>query len=365
MLIDRRLLQNFDWTILGILFLILAAGLVNMYSAAHGGGASSPVFAQQLTWALIGVIIIVLTVIPDYRIFERLAYPLFAVSILLLVSVFFFGRVSSGARRWLSIGGFGFQPSELVKYTLVLALAKYFQNHWSSQGFNIRGLFIPFALTALPAVLIAKQPDLGTGIITLLIGGSIILFARVRLKSLLILVGSGLAASPVVWHFLKPYQRKRILTFINPDLDPLGAGYHLIQSKIAVGSGRLFGKGFMQGTQSHLQFLPEKHTDFIFSVLSEEWGFVGVFALLFLFFMLIISSLSIAGRAKDRFGAIIGVGVASLFFWHAFINMGMVAGIFPVVGITLPLLSYGGSSLLTSFFGVGLLLNISMRRYMF
>ena len=229
----------------------------------------------------------------------------------------------------------------------------------------MKHLPLPFLLLLLPMGLILKQPDLGTAIILLLVFFSILIFVKIRWSSLLTIGLAGGAAVPLLWSFLKEYQKKRIITFFNPDLDPLGAGYHLIQSKIAVGSGGIIGKGFMKGTQCKLGFLPEQQTDFIFSALGEEWGLIGSLFIVGLYFVLILWGLRIAVQAKDRFGAILAFGVVAMLFWHVFINIGMVLGMMPVVGIPLPLLSYGGSFLISTLIGVGLLLNVSMRRYLF
>ena len=276
-----------------------------------------------------------------------------------------YGIITSGAQRWIKIGSISFQPSEFVKISLILALAKFFHRPPARKGYSLKDLPIPFSPPSFPMVLILKQPDLGTAIILFLIFFSVLLFVKIRWSSLLILVIGGMAILPLLWNFLKEYQKRRIITFFNPDLDPLGAGYHIIQSKIAVGSGGILGKGFMKGTQCKLGFLPEQQTDFIFSALTEEWGLIGSLFVVSLYFALILWGLRIAVQSKDRFGAILAFGVVAMLFWHVFINIGMVLGIMPVVGIPLPLLSYGGSFLISTLIGVGLLLNVSMRRYLF
>jgi rod shape determining protein RodA len=276
-----------------------------------------------------------------------------------------YGMITSGAQRWIRIGSLSFQPSEFVKISLIMALAKFFHRPPHREGYTLRNLPLPFFFVFLPIVLILKQPDLGTAIILLLIFVSVLIFVRIRWSSLLTIGLAGAAVIPLLWRFLKEYQKKRIITFFNPDLDPLGAGYHLIQSKIAVGSGGIVGKGFMKGTQCKLGFLPEQQTDFIFSALGEEWGLVGSLLLVGLYLALILWGLRIAVEAKDRFGAILAFGVVSMFFWHVLINIGMVLGMMPVVGIPLPFLSYGGSFLISTLIGIGLLLNVSMRRFLF
>jgi rod shape determining protein RodA len=246
----------------------------------------------------------------------------------------------------------------------MIVLARYFSKDANTRGFTLRELFRPFILTLIPFVLIVKQPDLGTAGLLVLIAGSITLFVKIERRSLIYLMVSCAAVVPMVWFFLKEYQQRRILTFLDPDRDPLGAGYHIIQSKIAIGSGMISGKGFLKGTQNALSFLPEEHTDFIFSVLAEEWGFIGSVVVVLLFLMLIFWGLNIAQGCREPFGTILAVGVTSMFFWQVIINIGMTMGLAPVVGVPLPFVSYGGSSVLTTAIGIGLLMNISMRRFM-
>lgn len=366
-MLNRRLAQNFDWPLLGITLVIALIGLLNLYSASVSfrGVSSATIFLKQCYWLLLGFSLMLLICMVDYRIFERLAYTIYTLSLLLLVLVMIRGEVSHGAQRWLEIGGLSLQPSELVKLSLVVALAKYFQDNWLPDGFRLRELIFPFLLIGIPFILIILQPDLGSAVLLLLISFSLLLFARIKLRSLANLAGASLMALPLFWFLLKDYQRRRLLSFFDPDRDPLGSGYHLIQSKIAVGSGEFLGKGFLQGTQTQLRFLPAQHTDFVFSVWAEEWGFLGSLIVLALYLFLIFWGLSIASRSKDRFGAVLAVGVSAILLWHVAVNIGMVVGFLPVVGITLPLMSYGGSSLIITLIGIGLLLNISMRRYMF
>jgi rod shape determining protein RodA len=270
-----------------------------------------------------------------------------------------------GATRWLSIGGFGLQPSELMKIVIIIALARYLSDKATLRGFTLRELLVPGALLAVPVVMVMKQPDLGTALLILAIGGSMALFAGIRRATLTVLGCGGLLAAVGGWFLLHDYQRQRVYTFLNPEKDPLGAGYHIIQSKIAVGSGGLFGLGFGKGTQAQLSFLPERHTDFAFSVFAEEWGFAGCLVLLALYLLIVLWGLYIARRASDRFGMYLALGVTVMLFWHIVVNLGMVVGLLPVVGVPLPLFSYGGTSMLTTMAGVGLLLNVSMRRFMF
>jgi len=301
----------------------------------------------------------------DYHYIDRIAYPFYGAMLLLLLLVLFIGHSGGGSQRWINLGFFRLQPSEPAKIAIVLMMAKYFRSDEPSQGFRLRDLWAPFALVSPLVLLTLVQPDLGTAIILAIVFLSMILMGGLRLRSFLCLVGAGLSLLPIGWHFLKAYQRQRILTFLDPDRDPLGAGYHVIQSKIAIGSGGLFGKGYLHGTQNRLDFLPAQHTDFIFAVFSEEWGFVGCVILLTLYLALIVYSLKLIERARDRFGGLLIFGMAAIFFWHVVINIAMVTGVMPVVGVPLPLVSYGGSSLASMMFALGVMINVSMRRYTF
>jgi rod shape determining protein RodA len=275
------------------------------------------------------------------------------------------GKYVGGSKRWLSIGPMSLQPSELVKLSVVIILAQYYSKNTSPKGMTLRELLKPGILVLIPFALIVKQPDLGTALLIVFIAASITIFVKIELRTLIYLISTCTMMGPLIWFFLKGYQKQRILTFLNPERDPLGAGYHIIQSKIAIGSGMLSGKGYMKGTQNALSFLPEQHTDFIFSVLAEEWGFLGSFFVLFLFFMMIIWGLNIAYKCHDNFGVIIAVGITTMLFWQVLINIGMVMGLLPVVGVPLPLVSYGGSSMITIMASIGLLMNVSMRKFMF
>lgn len=365
-MIDRRLFIHFDWGLLGIVLLIASIGILNLYSVtSNEETAGTPFYLKQVLWLAIGLAAMLVIAFVEYRFYTDFAYIVYATAVILLILVLGYGIITSGAQRWVRVGPLTFQPSEFVKISLILALAKFFQRYPGREGYSLRDLALPFLLLFLPMILILKQPDLGTAIILLLVFLSILIFVKVRWSSLITLGVIGVSILPLVWRFLKDYQRQRIITFFNPELDPLGAGYHLIQSKIAVGSGGILGKGFMKGTQCRLGFLPEQHTDFIFSALGEEWGLVGCFIVVGLYFLLILWGLRIAIGSKDRFGAILCFGVVAMLFWHTFINIAMVLGLMPVVGIPLPLFSYGGSFLLSTLIGIGLLLNVSMRRYLF
>ncbi len=365
-MIDRRLLIHFDWTLIGMVLILASIGIVNLYSVTSNGESSGmPLYLKQVLWLFIGLTVMMGIAFIDYRYYLDVAYFAYSAVLLLLIFVLAYGFITSGAQRWVRLGSLTFQPSEFVKIALILALASFFKKAPGREGYSLRHLPFPFLLLSVPMVLILKQPDLGTAIILLLVFFSILVFVKIRWTTFLTFGVIGASILPLVWRFLKDYQKRRILTFFNPDLDPLGASYHLIQSKIAVGSGGLLGKGFMKGTQSRLGFLPEQHTDFIFSALGEEWGFIGCFVVMGLYFFLIVWGLRIAVSSKDRYGAILSFGVVAMLFWHICINIGMVLGLMPVVGIPLPLLSYGGSFLLSTFIGIGFLLNVSMRKYLF
>lgn len=367
MMFDRRLLQNFDWVLLLLLGLIAAISIINLYSATYpirdAGG--SQIFNKQIYWFLMGFAVLLIMTTFDYHVLERFAYPIYILSLILLVLVLLIGRVYSGSQRWLTVGGVAFQPSEFAKIAIVIGLAKYFTDQGEFTEYRLRDLWRPFILTMVPSALILKEPDLGTALVLVIISFSIIFFMKIRWRSLLILIIASLSSVPFIWLTLKEYQQKRILTFLNPDLDPLGAGYHIIQSKIAVGSGLLWGKGFLKGTQTRLHFLPEQHSDFAFSVLAEEWGFIGSVFLLMLYLFLILWGINIAKNSKDKFGAITATGIIAIVFWQLVINVSMAIGLLPVVGIPLVLFSSGGSSILSTMLGMGLLMNISMRRFMF
>ncbi len=363
---DRRLVQNFDWLLLALVVGICAMGLVNLYSAGYNRAAGeTPLYIKQIYWLAVGMFLMFLTMLYDYRHLEKLSYPLYCISVAMLVAVLLGGKMVSGSRRWLPLGPLAFQPAELTKIAIILTLASFFNRRPRYEALHLKDLLLPGLIVLVPVALIIKQPDLGSGILVALVAASMILFVGVHWRTLLGLGLVLLCSSPVIWGLLKDYQRQRVLTFLNPERDPLGAGYHILQSMIAVGSGQFWGKGFLQGTQSQLYFLPEQHTDFVFSVFAEEWGFVGSVVLLLLFTALALWGLQVARDCKERFGHLLALGVTALIFWQIFINLCMVTGFLPVVGIPLPLFSYGGSSLITTLLGVGFLLNIRMRRYLF
>jgi len=365
--IDRRLFTNFDWIFFILMMILIATGIMNIYSASASYRTTAmPFCIKQLYWMASGLAIMVVVCSIDYHIFEDMAYWFYGAVLLLLLLVMVAGKTTMGATRWLDLGIINIQPSEPMKIVIIMTFARYFSRNHPIEGIGLQDIFYPLLLLGVPAILIMKQPDLGTATMVILVAASIMIFVGIRWK---LLVSGLLAITPFIyfiWHnYLREYQKNRILNFLNPERDPLGSGYHLIQSKIAVGSGGIFGKGYLKGTQSQLRFLPEQHTDFAFSVFSEEWGLLGCMLLLIFYLILVLWGLQIAGRCNDRFGRVLAVGVTAMIFWHIVINIGMVVGLFPVVGVPLPFLSYGGTSLLTSMTGVAILLNISMRRFMF
>lgn len=359
--IDRRLIKNFGWTILFLTIAFCAIGLVNLYSASFYTGLSS--FKKQTLWISIGFLVMIGVSFINYLVLNRYALHIYAASIILLILVIFLGKEVSGSRSWISLGPVALQPSEFVKISLILIIARFYHNDFEDGPFGITDLVKPVTLTLILFFLVLLQPDLGTSIMIVLISGSMFLFMGIRKKALLMIFVSLIVLAVPAWNFfLKDYQKDRILTFVDPSVDPLGTGYNSIQSQIAVGSGKLTGKGFMSGTQTQLRFIPAQKTDFAFSVLAEEWGFIGSAATLLIYFLLIIYMLDTASSAKDKFSMLTAFGVASLFFWHTLINVGMVLGLLPVVGVPLLLFSYGGSSVLTSLIAIGIVLGIKMRQ---
>lgn len=362
---DRRLFQNFDWMLLIITLLLAAFGLLTLYSAARAGlDVTQAFYFRQLTWYGAGFVVMIASFLVSYKRFDQYAYPVYAICIILLIAVLLGGKLVAGSKRWLVFGPISLQPSELAKVAVILVLARYYSRAASINGMRLRDLAVPMILVAVPFLLIVKQPDLGTAMMILLISATLTAFIKIEKKALIAIVTFGTVACPMVWLFLKGYQKQRILTFLEPDRDPLGAGYHIIQSKIAIGSGMFSGKGFLKGTQNALSFLPEHHTDFIFSVLAEDWGLIGSVVVLSLFLMLIVWSLNIAHGCRDPFGTLLAIGISALISWEVFINIGMVMGLMPVVGIPLPFISYGGSAILSIMLCIGMLMNISMRKFL-
>jgi rod shape determining protein RodA len=373
-MLDRRQFANLPWSLIGLIFLLALIGVTTVYSATYTAKGPSSLFYKQLLWIGIGLVVMICAIIPDYHTVGRYAYILYAISLITLVLVALVGKTGMGAQRWLAIGPLAFQPSELAKLSITLALARYFAEDPKRGGYDLRDLAIPGLMVFIPLVLVLKQPDLGTAMMLLLTSSLIVILAGIRMRSVLILalIGATVASAiflvpPVrnkMWGSLKPYQQNRIKAFIDPSSDRLGSGYHANQSKIAVGSGQITGKGFRKGTQSQMAFLPERHTDFIFAVVSEEHGFIGSSLLIILYLVFLLTGVDTAKNAKDRLGVLMAGGIVSMLSIYVFINVGMAVGIVPVVGVPLPLISYGGTSIITTFLGIGLLLNIQTRRFM-
>ena len=356
----------FDWRMAGIVLGLTALGILAIWSGNLGSPSpyKQSLYLRQALWLLIGLFALVAAAIMNYRVLARLAYLIYGVALVLLVVVAAAGQVGFGAQRWLRIGFLSLQPSEFMKLALILVLARYFEDH-KGRLRDLRILGIPILLAVVPTLLILRQPDLGTAATFGLLTLSILLLVGLKMKHLLLLGLGGAALTPILWSLLKDYQKQRLLVFLNPNLDPLGSGYHIAQSKIAVGSGELFGKGLMAASQSQLNFLPASHTDFIFAVLAEQWGFVGCLLLLLLYYLLITRGIEIAGEAKDLFGAVMTFGIVVGMTLQLVVNVGMVIGIMPVVGLPLPLVSYGGSSLLVTLTSIGLVISVHMRRFLY
>ena len=355
-------LWNINWGLVLLLSIIAGIGFATLYSAANGSW--QPWAAKQAIRYGVAVALMLGVAMIDVRFWLRYhaAYVFYAVAFLLLIVVQLHGRLGMGAQRWIDLGVIQLQPSELMKIAQVLVLARYFHGIAPEDIGRPHLLVVPALLVLVPAALVLKQPDLGTAMMLVLGGGAMFFLAGVRWWKFVIVLTAGAGAVPVAWRFLRDYQKERIYTFLDPESDPLGAGYHSLQSKIAIGSGGVFGKGFLQGTQSHLSFLPEKQTDFIFTMLAEEWGLVGGLVLLALYTLVFIYGYAIAFRCRNQFGRLLALGITVNFFLYVFINTAMVMGLIPVVGVPLPLISYGGTAMLTVMFGMGLLMSVYVHR---
>lgn len=366
---ERTLFKRIDWNFVFVIFALNLIGLMNLYSATHGPHSQdvASLFINQILWLTIGWSVFFVMTLLDYSIVSRIAYVLYVINLGAILYVTLFGEVAYGAQRWIDLGFFRYQPSETMKIAMIMVLAKTLSFQRSDgSGMGLRDLILPVILMIVPFGLVVEQPDLGTGMMIAAISGSMLLFMKIRRWILMLLIGLAIVAIPIAWQYgLRDYQKNRVINFLNPSNDPRGTGYNSIQSRIAVGSGKIVGKGFRKGTQSQLEFLPERHTDFIFSVLSEEHGFIGSLGTIGLFIVLFVVGIRISSTARDKFGALICVGVLSYLFWHMFVNIGMVIGLLPIVGVPLPLLSYGGSSMLTTMLGLGLISSVAYRRYLF
>jgi rod shape determining protein RodA len=362
--IDRRSLQNFDWLLLALTAVLVAVGFVNLFSSTHAGTELSTEMRRQLFSLAVGCAALVVTVAVDYRHFERLALPVYLVSLALLGATLVVAPMTRGSQSWLLEGRL--QPAELAKVGMILALARYFHRNPPGEIRRLGELLRPALIIGLPVGLILLQRDMGVALLTLLIGCTYLAFVRIPGRAWLGVAVLALAAFATAWFFVfEPYQRDRIINVVDPGRDPLASGYQSEQSFIAIGSGGLLGKGYMEGTQTQLRFLPTQHTDFAFSVLAEEWGFLGSTFVLGLYLLLLVWGLVVARNSKDGFGVMLAVGVVGMLFWPAVLNIGMVLGLAPVIGVPLPFVAYGGSALVATLLAIGLLMNVSLRRYVF
>ncbi len=365
MIVHKRF-ARMDWPLFLLALALSGVGLLNVYSGTRVLSSSGiPLFTKQMVWILLGMGVFFLFSFVGGGWIEEMAWHIFFTVVALLLVVLLIGKVRGGAQRWLSLGFFAFQPSEFAKIALILVLGGYFSGRYHYDGLGFLDLVPAVGITLVPFLLVAMQPDLGTAGVFLIILAAMTVIACVRGKVFLLMGAAGAAAVPGLWLMMKDYQKQRVFTFLDPGSDPLGAGYHVIQSKIAVGSGGFLGKGYLRGTQGSLRFLPEQHTDFAFAVFSEEWGFAGSVVLLLLFLALVIRMFHLASQAQDRFASFACGGLASYFLSHILINIAMVCGLFPVVGIPLPFVSYGGSSMLTNMMALGILSNLSRTRFTF
>lgn len=367
MAFDRRLIEYFDWGLLTVVLILGGMGMIALYSAVSAGSGSehAAFITKQLVWFGIGLVAMIVSFTFSYKTLEKYADFIYIGGVCLLVAVLLFGKFVGGSQRWLALGPITIQPSEIAKLTVVIILARHYSKFASERGLSWRELITPCWITVIPFLLIVKQPDLGTAMMILLVAASLTMFVKIERRTFIAIITACIVSIPIMWSFLKGYQKQRILTFLSPDRDPLGAGYHIIQSKIAIGSGMISGRGYLKGPQNALSFLPEQHTDFIFSVMAEEWGFIGSGVLILMFLFLIVWGLNVANGCRDNFGTILAVGITVMIAWQVVINVGMVMGLLPVVGVPLPFISYGGSSVVTMMICVGILLNISMRRFQF
>ena len=360
---ELRLAQKIwqvNWPLVLLIIGVASIGFAMLFSAANGN--LSPWALRQMIVFGAGLGLMFVIALIDIRFWMRFAYIFYGLTLAMLIGVEFVGVERGGAKRWIDLEVFQLQPSEFMKVTLVLALARYFHRLNIEDIARPHFLIMPLLLVAAPVAFIQRQPDLGTALFLLISGGAMFFLAGVRIWKFVVVLVAGVIAVPVIWSLLQGYQQSRILTFLSPDRDPLGAGYHILQSKIALGSGGLFGRGFMQGTQSHLSFLPERQTDFIFTMLAEEFGLAGGIGLLGLYALLILYGFSIALRSQNQFGRLLAMGVTATFFLYAFINIAMVMGIVPVVGLPLPLISFGGTAMISVLAGFGLLISVSIHR---
>jgi rod shape determining protein RodA len=360
--------RKYDFSFIGSMYAIFFIGALNLYSATHAQTSTKlqSIFGSQLKWFVVAnIVVLVISLFPPKSLF-RLSYWAYAINLFLLVLVLIMGQKGMGAQRWLVLGGFRLQPSELMKISLALALSRYYARSRPEKELYLKDLIIPFIITIIPTVLIVMQPDLGTGLLLILIFLVISFFKRLRWKSIGVLALIGIVAGMLMYNFgLKDYQKRRIITFVNPQADAKGSGYNAIQSQIAIGSGRFLGKGFKNSSQASLNYLPENHTDFVFSIFNEEHGFFGSIVLISLYIILFLRFIWLSGSVLRFYDSVLAIGIMSIFFWHTFINMCMVMGLMPIVGLPLPFMSYGGSSLITFAVCIGLATSLSNSRNLF
>ena len=364
----KSLFHKVDWHLVAVILFLNIIGLLNLYSATHAVHTTglSRNFIFQTTCLLGGWAVFITVTLINYKHLIRFSYIFYILNLIALTLVPFIGRSTYGAKRWIDLGLFSFQPSETMKVALILILSHLLIHHRYMQVLRLKDLITPFLVTIIPFILTLRQPDLGTAMVFLAISLSMILFIGIQRHIFIAFVLIGIITVPLAWNFgLKDYQKSRVLTFLYPSNDPQGSGYNSNQSKISIGSGQILGKGFRQGTQSQLRFLPERHTDFIFSVLSEEHGFLGSIITIGLFSFLLLIGITIASKAADKTGALLAIGCVAVLFWHISVNIGMVTGLLPIVGIPLPLLSYGGSNLLLTMFTLGLISSVAVNKNLF
>jgi len=356
----RQKLLRLNWEFVLLIMLTASVGFAMLYSAANG--SFDPWASRQMSRFAVGVAMMLTVALIDIRFWLRASYPIYGACLALLAAVEIMGSIGMGAQRWLDLGFFQLQPSEVMKIAVVLALARYFHGFDVDEAGRLRNLIIPVFIVLAPMALVLRQPDLGTAGVIAMVGAAMFWIGGARLWQFGVVAAAAAAAVPVGWQFLHAYQKQRIFTFLNPETDPLGSGYHILQSKIALGSGGLFGKGFLEGTQSHLNFLPEKQTDFIFTMLAEEFGLVGGVGLIALYALLVGYGFYIALRCRSQFARLLAMGITVNFFLYVFINIAMVMGVLPVVGVPLPLISYGGTAMLTVLIGFGLVMSCWLHR---
>ncbi|GJL86114.1 MAG: rod shape-determining protein RodA [Micavibrio sp.] len=355
-----RKVRQLNWGLMILICLVACIGFAALYSAA--GGNFSPWASKQLIRFCVGAVIMIAIALTDIRFWYRLSWPCYIAGLVLLIAVEIMGHIGMGAQRWIDLGFMQLQPSEVMKIAVVMVLARYFHSATLEDMRSIRFLIVPCLIILTPVALVLLQPDLGTSLMIVMAGGAMFFIAGASLWIFGIAFAAAAASVPVTWHFLHDYQKQRVLTFLDPESDPLGSGYHITQSKIALGSGGMEGKGFLQGTQSHLNFLPEKQTDFIFTLWAEEWGLFGGLVLLGLFGLIFLYGLWIASRSRHHYGRYLALGLSVNFSLYVFINIAMVMGLIPVVGAPLPLVSYGGTAMLAVLVGFGLIMSCNVYR---